>query len=83
MSECRVIVRFDDGLELHYRADREAAEEFARSAAYLAEVTLDDDVDPALPRMPCTPLWEQPTDQLPYVTEKKQFECLDSTQFDN
>jgi hypothetical protein len=55
--ECHLTVQLDDGAPLHYRAERHVAEAFARAAAYLAKVTIDDHVSAAMPLMPCQQLW--------------------------
>lgn len=49
----------DDCLQFDYRADRAAAELFARDVgpALGAEVTIDDQVHDGLPPLPCAELW--------------------------
>ncbi len=60
-NECHIRVRFfNPAIELDYHASRDAAAMFAAAVASTAAVTIDADITPAMPLLPCARLWTVP-----------------------
>lgn len=60
-GDCRIGVYFTvPGVALFYRSNRQAAHEFAREAkrqCLVDQITIDDNLSPGLPRLPCEQLY--------------------------